>query len=278
MVRTSPREWRDLILLAVLLVLGLAVVSLPATVRIPLGMLVVLVAPGYALVAALFPDDEHLDPVERLALSLGVSLGLIAVQALVLDRIPGGFSPATIRLAVSGFGLVLVVVAVIRRARSSSGTTRPMEAGRIGDGRAVRFTQAIVVTNVAVAALAFLLTLTASPPTSTAFYVVGEKGLLGDYPRRVAVGQPIVVRVGIDQASDQSGQYQVAVRSGDRVLASRSGISVAPSDDWESDIQFSPDMAGLDQEFVIQLERTGEQEPFRLLRLWLDVTDGEDSQ
>jgi len=46
-------------------------------IRYMLGSLFVLFLPGYALIEALYPKEEDLSPLERLALSIGLSLALV---------------------------------------------------------------------------------------------------------------------------------------------------------------------------------------------------------
>ena len=85
--------------------------------RLLLGLAYVLFVPGYALQAALFPRAGDLDGPERLALSFGLSVAVVPLLALVLDRLPWG-----IRLwpIVAGEGLIIALwaaVAVFRRRR-----------------------------------------------------------------------------------------------------------------------------------------------------------------
>src|SRR5687768_6735520 len=73
------REWRDLLAIGALAIAGLLVAAAPGALRVPIGLLAVVLVPGYSLVAALFPNDEQIDLLERLALSLGLSYALIAL-------------------------------------------------------------------------------------------------------------------------------------------------------------------------------------------------------
>ena len=82
-----------------------------------LGLTWVLFVPGYCLMAALFAREEDLDGVARLGVSIGLSVALVPVQALILDRLPWGIRPWPIlvaELATAGLG---AAVALWRRAR-----------------------------------------------------------------------------------------------------------------------------------------------------------------
>ncbi|MCB0238602.1 MAG: DUF1616 domain-containing protein, partial [Anaerolineae bacterium] len=58
--------------------------------RLALGLAYVLFVPGYCLTAALFPREDDIDGIERLGLSLGLSVAWVPVLALILDRLPWG--------------------------------------------------------------------------------------------------------------------------------------------------------------------------------------------
>jgi uncharacterized membrane protein len=77
----------DLLLLNVLSVaLILVIVFIPnSPVRVVLGLPFVLFFPGYALICLLFPRKGDLDGVERIALSLGLSIAIVPLIGLALN-------------------------------------------------------------------------------------------------------------------------------------------------------------------------------------------------
>lgn len=77
--------------------------------RYILGSLYVLYLPGYTLIEALYPRGDELDPLERLALSIGLSLALVPLVGLVLNYTPWGIrlTPVTISLALIAEALAL---------------------------------------------------------------------------------------------------------------------------------------------------------------------------
>ena len=85
-------------LLVVMTVLFVFLVDKPPLIylRYVLGSLFVLYLPGYSLIEALYPRGEELEPLERLALSIGLSLALVPLVGLLLNYTPWG-----IRLAPS---------------------------------------------------------------------------------------------------------------------------------------------------------------------------------
>jgi len=84
-----------------------------------LGSVFVLFIPGYVAVEALFPKGRELDGIERLALSVGLSLALVPLVGLLLNYTPWGIrlDPIMISLTILTIGLALVAFA--RRFRLS---------------------------------------------------------------------------------------------------------------------------------------------------------------
>jgi uncharacterized membrane protein len=84
-----------------------------------LGSLFVLFIPGYVAVEALFPKGRELDGIERLALSVGLSLALVPLVGLLLNYTPWGIrlDPIMVSLTILTIGLALV--AFVRRFRLS---------------------------------------------------------------------------------------------------------------------------------------------------------------
>jgi uncharacterized membrane protein len=97
--------------------------------RIVVGLPFVLFVPGYAFIAALFPeagtgptdddepsvDDGGIDGIERVALSFGTSIAIVPLIGLVLNFTPWGIRLVPIMLSVSGFTLLMAALATYRR-------------------------------------------------------------------------------------------------------------------------------------------------------------------
>ena len=79
-------------------------------VRYVFGAIAVLYFPGFTLIEALYPKKEDLDSLERLALSIGLSLALVPLVGLLLNYTPWGIrlEPIVISLSILGVGLALV--------------------------------------------------------------------------------------------------------------------------------------------------------------------------
>ena len=84
-----------------------------AYVRYVFGSLFVLYLPGAALIELLYPRREDLSQLERLALSIGLSLALVPLVGLILNYTPWGIrlNPIIISLTILTLGLSLGAVA-----------------------------------------------------------------------------------------------------------------------------------------------------------------------
>ncbi|MGB9841316.1 MAG: DUF1616 domain-containing protein [Candidatus Bathyarchaeales archaeon] len=85
------------------------------------GAIFVLWLPGYAFIKALFPastplktSSESLDRIERVALSLGMSLALVPIVGLILNYTPWGIRLAPVTLSLLALTAVFATAAVIR--------------------------------------------------------------------------------------------------------------------------------------------------------------------
>jgi len=83
--------------------------------RYAVGSLFVLYLPGFALIEALYPKREDLEPLERLALSIGLSLALVPLVGLVLNYTPWGIRLDPIFVSLAFLTIALGTVAVARK-------------------------------------------------------------------------------------------------------------------------------------------------------------------
>jgi hypothetical protein len=92
-----------------------------AYIRNALGIIFVLWLPGYTFIKALFPvqlpiktSTQNLDTIERIALSLGMSIAIVPIIGLILNYTPWGIGLTPIVLSLFALTLVFATAAEIR--------------------------------------------------------------------------------------------------------------------------------------------------------------------
>ena len=85
--------------------------------RYALGALIILFLPGYTIVEALYPRGDEFTPLERLALSIGLSLAIEPLIGLILNYTPWGIRLTPILASTVILILALATVAAVRKAR-----------------------------------------------------------------------------------------------------------------------------------------------------------------
>jgi len=83
--------------------------------RYVFGSLYVLYVPGAVLLEALYPRGEELEPLERLALSIGLSLAITPLVGLVLNYTPWGIRLVPIITSLATLSLSLALIALYRK-------------------------------------------------------------------------------------------------------------------------------------------------------------------
>lgn len=84
-------------------------------IRYILGSLYVLYLPGAALIEALYPRGDELEPLERLALSIGLSLALVPLIGLILNYTPWGIRLTPVTLSLALVTEILIIYALYRK-------------------------------------------------------------------------------------------------------------------------------------------------------------------
>jgi uncharacterized membrane protein len=245
--------------------------------RIVLGLPFVLFFPGYVLIAALYPRHSDLEGVERVALSLGLSLAVVPLIGLVLNYTPWGIRLTPILVSLALFIAVCSAAAVRQRMRHSAeerfaGDIRPLL-------QAVRslpwFSLALAAGVIGVLLFAGfrfgVLGGSRVGETFTEFYVLGPGGRADGYPRRLLVGEPGQVIVGVINHEGHTARYRVEVQAGVDRLASEGTFALTDGEKREDRVAIvlRRPAKQVKVEFVLFLE--GAAGPYRKLHLWVDV-------
>lgn len=269
---------------ALLALIAFDVQGLPAVlplVRLFLGLAFVLFVPGYALQAALFPRAADLDGPERLALSFGLSVAVVPPLALVLDWLPWG-----IRLwpIVAGEGLVVAAlsIAALLRRRRLPAEERPVLAVEVDVGgwwaaqdRAGRILYGVLAGALLLAAgsAAAIILLPKPGEHFTEFYVLGPEGLAENYPREAAPGEALSVTGGIANREGLAASYRIEIRTGDERIGAAGPFLLQDGEVWEGPLDYALPRAGDDQQVHFYLYRDDGAEPYRSLRLWINIVE-----
>lgn len=256
--------------------------------RLALGLVYVLFLPGYCLTAALFPRADDIDGIERLGLSLGLSVAWVSLLALILDWLPWGLRLWPIALGELASMLLFMAVALWRRSRLPAAAVytpdlawrpRPWWRALPRFERRI-YTLAAGALLVAGLAAAWILLVPSPSQFMTEFYMLGPEGLAESYPRAAAVGQEIGVTLGVVNREREARSYRVELWAVDpwsegrrQLLAQEGPLELAAGSGREWPMAWQMPWAGDDQVVELLLFSGAEAAPYRTLRLWLNVAE-----
>jgi uncharacterized membrane protein len=238
----------------VVVALGLAwVVTLgpvvrDSPVRVAVGLVLTLFVPGYAVVAALYPEastvEGGLDGLERLVFAVGASVVVVPLVGLVLNFTPWGVRPVPVLVGLSLVSGVATVVATRRRRRLSPDRRldvdptawwgqhtdhEPADDSRTGTVLSVLFVASLLL---AAGAVGYAVV---SPPTDETYSELSLRTTAEDgslvaegYPTRFHRGESRSLVVGVDNHEGERVEYTVVVVL-QRVTIENGSIQVADS-------------------------------------------------
>jgi len=201
-IHFQQRPWDLYILIGY--TLGMSFVLLVAEVGNFAAILLVLFVPGYAIVAALFPGKREIDWIERIALSVGLSIAVVPLLGLLLNFSPWGIRFAPIVVTIAAFTTPVGLLAFWRRNRLPederlSATLELNVAGWKDQTLIDKVLTVALVASIIVAAvsLAYVIATPRPGEAFTEFYILGPGGNASGYPTNLTSGQPGTVIVGI---------------------------------------------------------------------------------
>jgi uncharacterized membrane protein len=256
-VRRLPADLAGAVALVFLTVLAVLLPVVSETpLRVVFGLPFVLFVPGYAFIAALFPeagvpvdgdtgedtpdpsDRSGIDAIERVALSIGSSIAIAPLIGLVLNFTPWGIRLVPILGGVSAFTLVAVAVATLRRWElPEEERLRVSYRGWIPAGRAELLdpdsqrdaaVNALLVVSILLATVSvgYAVAVPKQGEQFSELYLLteGEDHLVADdYPTEFVRGEPRPLVVGIGNQEHDTTEYTL-IGTLQQVEIQRSGI------------------------------------------------------
>lgn len=214
--------------------------------RIGFGLLFVLFVPGYALVAALFPeaggspgtkqtadvdrtaDEAGIDGIERTALSFGLSIAVVPLIGIVLNFTPWGIRLVPILLSIGGFTVIAAIVAAVRRwelppeeqftvpYREWAGATRTELFGPETRADAILNVLLVCALLLATSSVAYAVAVPQQGESFSEFYLLTENDegelVADEYPTEFVADEPQPLIVGIGNQEHETTEYSVVVQ------------------------------------------------------------------
>jgi uncharacterized protein DUF1616 len=221
------------------------------------GVVVVLLGPGYAISCAALPT-RALGFWERLTLSLGLSIAAAAFTGLVLTWTPFGLRAATWLVALGTLTVVAAAIALWRRARSwEAPSPAPPHQG---EGK----------TGVRVPLLLGLATLIAAGAIAVAYVGVIDQvqpGYTELWLLPAPATAPHSIRIGVKNMEPGPVQYRLVVELANQKVEDWSPIELQPGQSWQAtaDLPATLNAGGPVQAFLYKLDAP--QRVYRWARL-----------
>lgn len=283
----------DLFIVAGLVLLTDILVLLPvfsgSFLRTYLGILMVLLLPGYALTGALFPAKNDLEGIERAVVSFGLSIVVVPTMGLALNYTVWGIREIPILTAISAFTLLMCAVAYYRRSLlpETEAFEIPFKAAFLDiktdilkkpESATDKVLAVFLILSVlaSVGSLAYIIGNPKEGEHFTEFYILGLNKTADNYKTEFVQGEKGTVFVGIINHEHRFVDYTMDVKLENRSLPlpeNQRHISLANNMSWEEPVTFAPPIEGKNMKLEFLLfNETEKTIPYRNLHLWINVT------
>jgi uncharacterized membrane protein len=280
-LRTIQEKVVELVIILILTLITFPVVTLSEGVpRIILGVIFLLIFPGYTLMAALFPGKKSMTYIERAGLTFVLSFALVALIGLVLNYTPWGVRLTPVTLSMTIIILILSGIAFVRR-RNLSESKRFIPQINIrmpGWRNTSRFEKVLSIGMVVVllGAIYMLVYLVTQPMTGqafTEFYIVSPKAILENNPYELILKDQLEITLAIENHENTNTSYNLVVTFDGKETQTIGPKVLTDEEKWSDQITLSPSKVGDNQKVEFLLYKGEESVPYLTLRLWLDVRE-----
>ena len=218
----TKRSWDLSLILVLSVLLAVFIYVVPDNpIRIVIGLPFILFFPGYALVVILFPENESLDIIGRMALSAGLSIAVVPLVGYGLNFTSYGIRMEPLLWCLVTVDIVFCLLALWRRSNAKdpflpfkiggflAATKKNLKSGKKFDSL---FTIVLVIAIIfSVAGLVYITAVPRDSEHFSEFYVLGSNNTESNYPHNLTVGENAVVTLGIANHEQRTVNYTVEV-------------------------------------------------------------------
>jgi len=283
----------------------ISIIFIPSTeVRVLIGLPFVLFFPGYMLKAALFVKKNEIDILEQVAISIGMSIALVALIGLCLNYTHWGIRLEPVLYCVAAFIFIMSTIAFFRRSRILKTyritTTFTFNLPRWGEGtfNGVLSIALIIAIVVALGAAGYFVVVPKIGENFSEFYILGTEGKAQNYPNEYIMNDGLItqviysngtvdvaskmgaVTIGIVNHEQQTVIYylkmiidgeKVSINFGGQITDSLGPIQLQQGEKWENSINIIPQHLADNQKVELLLFEGLETTPKYSLHFWINV-------
>jgi len=283
----------DLLFVAGLVILTDIFVLIPALneslMRTALSLFLVIFLPGYALIAMLFSEKTALENMERIALSIGLSIAVVSLIGLGLNFTSWGIKEVPLLTSISIFTLLISGLAYARRRRlpedrvfgiSFRASALNLKNGALGkhESKTERVLKIFLVISflVLIGTFGYVTFVPHAGERFTDFYILGPQRMAENYTTEYVSGGNGTYIIGITNNEYRTMNYTMEVRLENQSLplpANLQNIRLAHNTTLEEPLVITPSIEGnnMKLEFLL-FNETEKKVPYKDLRLWINVT------
>lgn len=247
-------------------------------IRVPLAVICLLFFPGYTVICALFPGKDDLGRMERLALSFVFSVVMVSLIGFLLNFSPWGVRLLPCLISISIFTIAMSLLAIYRRYKLPPDEQYilffELELHSLPQMPVLdKVLLSMVVLFVLVTAASSIYFITTAQPVEkyTEFYILGENGTAGSYPRELEAGKEEKLIAGIVNHEHRNVTYNMTVEMQNIVKLKKGPIILRHGEKWEETVEISAKYPHKKLKVEFLLFRDQESEPYRTLHLWVSV-------
>ena len=206
-------------ILCCFIIIPIILLNLNYTLKIVLGLLFLLFIPGYLLLLVLFPTkktDKGIDFIERIALSFGISLAIVAITGIAIISTTGKIQLESALLAIFIFEISIGVISIYRWFK-----TKPYERLVLSidlslfksKSKLDKILVSILIILILVTTMVFIFVITTprSDEKYTVFNILTSDRSITNYPHNISAGEKTKIIIGITNHEYQTINYTIEV-------------------------------------------------------------------
>jgi uncharacterized membrane protein len=217
-----------------------------------------------------------MESVERIALSLVLSIAIAALIGLILNYTSWGINLNSVLISLTIFVVVTSIIAWFRQRKlpDEEKFAFHIDLTSWGKQSLLSKTISVILVIVILGTIGVLIYTIATPKTgekSTEFYILGLEGKAVDYPEDLKLGDTGKVILGIINREQKLVNYRVEIKV-DGILNGTFGpITLQLDEKSESEVGFTPPKMGDHQKIEFLLYKNDQSNAYSEVYFWVNV-------